>query len=199
MQSDISIQKGKGFLKDKDYKSAIREFKKAIRVEKTSPGAHFYLSRAYLKYGLKEKEPTFYRLADDAVRYAIRIDPYELKYHDSLIEISAKLGKLDELSTEYNKKMEKAKNNDFYKELLRKISTISILSIPEAQETKKGNKKGKVFLNYIVMPVIVSALVSVFLIPKLNMLRFPAVIILAGFILFKIFSRPKSKAGKDQW
>ncbi len=199
MESGVTTRKGKNFLKERDYKSAIREFKKAIRLEENDPEAYLYLSRAYLKYGLKEEEPTFIRLAEDAVRHAVMIDPFESKYHDSLIEISAKLGKLDGLSTEYREKINIGNHTEFYKNLLKKISTISILSIPEARKSKKGKKKGRVLINYIVMPVVVSAIVSIFLVEKLNMLRLPAVLILAGFIIFKIATRPKSRIGKDRW
>ncbi|MEA3506571.1 MAG: tetratricopeptide repeat protein [Elusimicrobiota bacterium] len=198
MQADASIQSGKDFIKEKNYEAAIREFKKALRLDKENPEAYLWLARSFLKYSLKEAEPTFLRLAEDAVRSAIKIDPYESKYHDTLIEISAKRGGLDALSTEYHKKMDKD-NSGFYKDLLKKISTISILSIPEGQDTKKGRKKGKVFLNYVVMPVIVAGVIYIYFDERLAAFRFPGTLVLAGFIFFKIISRPKSKANKGQW
>ena len=131
MEIEVALNKGVEFLCEKDFGAAIREFKKAVRLNVNNPKIYFLLSRAYLRMG----SHPYFLLAEDAIRTDLKFDSFNMTYNDLLLSVKTKLGTLDELSTEYKDKHKK-NPNPIYEQMLKKITTISILSIPSTTEKK---------------------------------------------------------------
>ncbi len=198
MESEIAIEKGTEFLRYKEYDTAIRELKKAVRFDAENPKIYFLLAKAYLKLGESENSRPYFLLAEESVRKSLKLEEFNNDYHNLLISIKTKLGTLNELSIEYRNKI-LSKPNPLYEEMLKKITTISLLSIPQVERGKKsGRAKGAFFLNYVVMPLVVAGVLFVWLDPRYEMFRFPSLLIIIFYFTIKIISKPKSKAS-NKW
>ena len=194
MEVEVALTRGKELLNQKDFAGAVREFKKASRLSANNPEIYFLLSQAYLRM---ESRP-YFLLAEDAIRTALKFDSFNMTYNDLLLSVKTKLGMLDELCTEYKDKHKK-KPNPLYEQMLKKISTISILSIPSTGGKKlKQRAKGVFFLNYVVMPLIVGGVLIVWLDPKYVAFRFLSLLIVIAYFVFRVTSKPKSRL-KNDW
>ncbi len=194
MVSDDPVDRGQEYLKVKDYKQAVREFKTAVGLNKKDSEAYSYLARAYLKLGNKSQEPVFYQTAEKAIRKALKLDPRNMDYHDILIRIKTKTNTLDKLCREYRLK----KNRDkIYDKLLKKIAVIGVMSVPRTDGKTFNRPKGIFFLNYIIVPLLTALGLITRFHSGLKKFSLPLFMTVGGYVLFRILSRPQVK--DDIW
>ncbi|MGM0441385.1 MAG: tetratricopeptide repeat protein [Elusimicrobiota bacterium] len=196
MKAESLIESGRECLKVKDFHQALREFKKAVKEDEKNTLAYEYLARVYLKLGEKEKKGFFFQLAEESIRKAIKLEPYTPEFHNILINIKTKTGTLDELSREYRRKKE-SNSNKIYETLLEKIKAVGVISIPDNVPEKPVKSNILLFLNYIIMPLVTAVGVIAWFHPYLESLKLPILIVIMGYILARILSKPKIK--KDKW
>ncbi len=189
------LSEGKLFLQTKDYRSAVQTFKRLSLSDNASSEVYYYLSLAYMKLAQAESSPEVFKLSEFAARKSISQSPLNDKYHDQLIALSHRLGRLDSLSREYSLKNAETKNK-FYRNQLKKIAAIGYSIIPEAADRKKRSNFLIKFLNYIIMPVFIVTGFLGLINDSLKPAVIPLFTIVVVYILIRIIRRPKSKIPK---
>ncbi|MBN2406706.1 MAG: tetratricopeptide repeat protein [Elusimicrobia bacterium] len=173
------VEKGRVLLSEDRPGEALKILRAAAGKDPDNAEIRLLMARTYLKLGETEDSRACYLLAEEELRRNIKSDPLNLRYHDLLIETKRRLGSLHELSAEYRRKLEKEKNG-IYENLLKKISAISILSIPAREKSARRRGRFSTAVKYIIMPS-VAATGFVGLMMKVRALWMPVFTVLAAY------------------
>ncbi len=195
----IHIKQGDGYRKSGDLDLAISEYQKALKIDAANPQALLKLGQIYEIKGDKEKEVAFYLLSQSAYEKAVIKEPDNPEIHNSIISLAVKQGRIDELVKIYKEKLAKNPNNTVLMEAVRKLATISMVSIPPT--VKGGMEKGgcaKIFLDYIfpfagIIPLLLGTMV-----PSLKILQPLGIIIVIAYLIYK-FSTAKKSDKHNKW
>ncbi len=177
-------------------REAVRRLRKSVSGT-DDPEAWFLLSRAYYKIGAEENSRAFFILSEDSAVKALKSRPRETAYNDHLVSVSRRLGKLDSLSRRYRELLEK-EEDPFYSDMLKKIAAIGIAAIPGPD--KKRKKKSPLIrfvLNYFIMPSLVATGFFSLYSRRHRSFSAPLLLLSGAYVLYRIFSRPRSSSGKD--
>ena len=188
---------GKDLLRGGRFEDAVRTLKKAVYGDPRNPEAHYFLSLAFYRLGVRENSRPMLLHAEEAVRKALNLRPAEVSYHDHLIAVSSKLDRLSALSSRYRELYDK-NGEALYSHLLKKIAAISIARIPGPAESK--NKKGIFLLrlvNYVAMPLSVAAGITAFFTVRFRQTAPPLLAPAFIYTIARLSARPKSGTGKD--
>lgn len=197
MVSD-AVSSGRRLLKDKKYRRAINKLKKASVNSPGDPRVYYLMALSYILLGKEEGSHPFFLLAEEPARRAIKLSPEREEYHDLLVEIKSRTGKLGELSSEYRRKAEE-NPMDIYEKVLKKISAVGIMSIPDPD--KKGRKrkhKGYFFIHYVIVPAVAAFTMALLMTGAASSLRnFTSSLLLIYIIVRIVFGRRADR--NDKW
>ncbi len=184
----MTVEKGRQYLKEKNYPLAVREFKSAAEKSPENSETHYFLALSYVLMGKRTNAEEWFLLAESPVRNALKIDSSQEKYHDLLVEIKSLAGKLDELSREYRRKIDE-ESGHIYARMLEKIATIGVLSIPATEERPaKVRHKGYIFIHYFFIPATAAVGAALWILGIHTPIRNLALMILALYVVLRIFS-----------
>lgn len=187
------VERARQHLKEKNFFQAVKELKKASRSYPDDGKIHFMLGRALVLLGRKEKTTSYLALAEDSLRKAIKLEPFREKYHDLLIEIKAHAGQLHELSANYRRKQDKTPN-PLYEKMLKKITTVGVLSIPEPKKkSARGKHRGYYFIHYVLVPAVVATAVALWILDGYSLVRNLATLAVVLYVGLRISLKPSSK------
>lgn len=195
----IHIKQGDVYKKSENLDSAVSEYQKALRIEPDNPEALLKLGQVYELKGDREKEVAFHLLAQNAYEKAIAKEQDNAETHNSIISVGVKLGRIDELVKQYKEKLKKNPGNSIISDSVRKLATISLISIPP--KTSVGKEKGgcsKIFLDYIFPFLGIIPLLLGTMLPKLKGLQTFGIFVVVTYLLYKLLSAKKPSKGK-QW
>ena len=193
MHEDIYLEKGIALLKSNQPAAALKEIKKAIKINPENAEAHILHGKAYFRLAVNENSDAYFSMSEESARTALKIDPRNLSYHNELITIMAKSGRLSRLTKEYRIQLEKT-SDDIYKQLLDRISVVSLSLIPVAEPLER--KKRSIFFKafeYFSLIFAMTVLIFTFYYPKFAVLRVPLFAILTAYIVYRVYSKPRSK------
>lgn len=108
---------------------ALTEFRRAVLADANHGPAHFEIGLLTKSKG--DKEPYFLRYAFDAFRNATRLDVNNQQAHDQYIMVGQKMGRLDELHSEYDALAKAHPENPLFERCAKNIVTLSLALIPE--------------------------------------------------------------------
>jgi len=193
LDTSTYAQSARQALKNQDYETAIKDFKKAIHRNNEDPSLYYSLGLSYERKGIHEKEEAFLKMAWDSYITAFYKNLFENDVVDGLIRIAAKLARFDELVRIIKEKIKLFPDSSELKEALKKVSTVSMLSIPDVKQSssKETGLLYRILIDYL-MPVSgIFLLLLGGLIPKyaprsiLN--RFSSVMVCIGLLLFLFY------------
>jgi len=144
------MKQGESFYQQGILDQAISEFRKAGQIKDKEPGVYLNIGRAYDRKGSVENERAFNLLSMENFRKAIFLNPSFSAAHDGLITLGVRIGIIDELVAEYKKMSLKDPSNEVISGVLKKLQTISYMSIPQTRS--QGTEKGcmtRLFLDMI--------------------------------------------------
>ena len=193
MHEDIYLEKGRTLLNGNQPAAALKEIKKAIKINPQNTDAHILHGKAYFKLAVKENSSAYFLMSEESVRTALKADPGNIYYHNELITIMAKSGRLDRLTKEYRIQLENT-GAEIYKKLLERIAVVSLSLIPVPEPRKK--KQTSIFikvLKYFSLMFAMTVLVFTFYYPKYAVLRLPSFAIITAYIVYRGYSKPRSK------
>lgn len=195
-------------LQNQDYATAIKEFKRAIQHTET-PSLYYGLGLAYERKGIQDKEEVFLKMAWDGYLKAFHQDLLEDELIDGLIRIATKLTRFDDLVKIITTKRKAFPDNARLEKALKKVSTISLLSIPEVEHSSSPGTSllSRILIDFIVPLAGVFLFLLGRLIPKYTprsiLNRFSSVMVFMGLLLllayffFKFIKTPHRKVRKN--
>ena len=195
----IHIKQGDAYKKAGSIELAISEYQKALKIDAANPQALLKLGLVYEIKGDTESEQAFFVLSRNVYEKAAQFEPNNPEIHNSIISLAVKQGRIDELVKLYKEKLAKNPNNTVLMEAVRKLATISMVSIPPT--VKGGTEKGgcaKIFLDYVfpfggIIPLLLGTMV-----PSLRILQPLGIIILVAYLIYK-FSTSKKSDKHKKW
>lgn len=183
------LEKGKHEYLSGKLEDAIHTLNRVIKVESTNVEANRNLLDIHLKLANNDTENSsvHFRLAMVSLRRLIEKDPLDFSLHEKLIELSLNLNILDELISEYRKKLDKEKDphlRSVYEKCILKITNFILLRF-DTFTGKRVNyyipsKFQKVIFDFILLPL------SVFTTASALFLR-EKIFVLPGIFLFFIY------------
>ncbi len=186
--ASADIERGRQYLKEKNYPLAVKEFKSVAAENTADSKVHYLLALSYVLMGKRTNAEQWFLLAESPVRDAIKTDPSQEKYHDLLVEIMARVGKLDKLSREYRSKLDE-ESGYLYSRMLEKIAAVGVLSIPDpATKSSKGKHKGYFFLHYLFIPAVAAVAAALWMLGIYSNLRNFAFAVVVLYVLLRILS-----------
>lgn len=193
----IHIKQGDTYKKTGSIELAISEYQKALKIDAANFQALLKLGQVYEIKGSKESEQAFFVLSQNVYEKAAQLEPNNPEIHNSIISLSVKQGRVDELVKIYKEKLAKNPNNTVLMEAVRKLATISMVSIPPT--VKGGVEKGgcaKIFLDYIfpfsgIIPLLLGTMI-----PSLKILQSLGIIIVVAYLVYKFLTAKKSDKHK---
>lgn len=175
-----------------DYETAIVAFKK-ILINNPKASLYLGLGQALERKGLKDKETVFLTLSWDAYLQALRNNLFSADVLDGLIRLATKTYRFDELVAEITHTCEKNPHDDHLASYLKKITTISLLTIPDVD---KNSSKSSTLIFKVLFDILLP-LLSIFLIvlgifmkkyyPASFLGRFSPVMLIFGPLLFLVY------------
>ncbi len=195
----IHIKQGDAYRQTGSTDLAISEYQKALKIDAANLQALLKLGLVYEIKGDIEKEHAFFILARHSYEKAAKLEPNNLEIHNSIISLGVKQGRIDELVKLYKEKLAKNPNNTVLMEAVRKLATISMVSIPPT--VKGGTEKGgcaKIFLDYIFPFAGIIPLLLGTMIPFLRILQALGIIIIVAYLIYK-FSTAKKSDKHKKW
>lgn len=194
------IKQGDSLKDSGSLESAISEYQKAIKVESDNIEALSKLGLVYELKGDKDHEVAFFLLAQNAFEKVLAKEPGNIKIHDAIISLGIKQNRIDDLVKQYKEKLRQFPDNKIFSEALKKLTTISIVSIPP-QTGGKSERKGcaRIFLDYILPFIGIIPLLLGTMVPKLKVLQNLGIIIVIIYLVYKLSSAKKSRTNKQQW
>ncbi|MEW6556526.1 MAG: tetratricopeptide repeat protein [Elusimicrobiota bacterium] len=195
----VYIKQGDAYKIAGNITLAISEYQKALKIEPTNPTSLLKLGQVYETKGDTDKEQAFYLLAQNVYEKALLKEPNNPEIHNSIISLGVKQNRIDLLVKQYKEKLAKEPTNLVLVEAVRKLATISMVSIPP--QVQIGSEKSgcaKIFIDYVFPFVGIIPLLLGVMIPKLKILQTPGIVIVVAYLIYK-FSTAKKSTKSKQW
>lgn len=193
----VHIKQGDAYKHSGSIDRAVSEYQKALKIDAGNPQALLKLGQVYEIKGETEKENAFFLLAQNAYEKAAAKEPNNYEIHNSIISLGVKQGRIDELVKQYKEKLAIKPDDTVLMEVVRKLATISLVSIPPQVNSKNDNGGcAKIFLDYVfpfggIIPLLLGTMV-----PALKVLQPLGIIILIAYLIYKFASAKSSKHKK---
>lgn len=193
------IKQGDQYRVNNLWDAAISEYQRALKDDFRNIEVLLKLGQAYEGKGIQSKETVFLRLALDNYWKVIALDANDVQANNRLINLGIKLGQLDTLISEYKSRLEKDPGNAFLQDCWKRLQALSMVAIPPTSGEKMVTRNwGRLFLESIMIITLIIGIMVVFMFPKLGNVRLLGVVILLGYLGYKVASRRKAKKN-SQW
>ncbi|MBD3272394.1 MAG: hypothetical protein GF384_07660 [Elusimicrobia bacterium] len=196
-------------LADHDCESAINLYNKALHTDNKNSHAILGIAGAYEHKAQQTNEEAFFKLAFSNYDRAMYMKLYIPESIDGLIRVGTRLTMYDEVIAIIKRELKITPNHELLSGALKKIQTISLLSIPENRSNTASKPKliNRLLFDFV-MPFagIVMFLMGVMLPqygPRLKITQFSFAFFVAGLVLFlayifsKIHKAPEIKKRKN--
>ncbi len=182
------------------YLEAAQFYRKIIMNNPADKAARLGYAQCLIKQGLKDK---LNPLLEKAKKILFELIDYDYSFfaaHDELILLHHKMNQLGNLSKFYNEKLRQFPNREIYRQCIKKISAVSLLSIPVEDEGKKkqGMSFYMRFFIYSTVFSIATTFVLAVTVKKFRSLAAPSALLLLLFIGWSVvrYLMKSQKSGK---
>ena len=134
--ADAHFRKGVALKTAGDAEAALTEFRRAVLADPGHADAHFEIGLLCRKKA--DADPYFTRTAYEAFQKAARLKPSRVEAHDHYISFAQRMGRLDELTAEYDALCKQNPGNELFEQRRKNIVTISLTMIPDPGSRAPG-------------------------------------------------------------
>ncbi len=195
--SDIEtyLKEGDHYRQNNLWDAAISEYQKALKVDSHNLAVFLRLGLAYEGKGTQMKEPVFFHLAMENYRKVVIKIPNDPEANNRMINLGIKMGQLDILISNFKSRLDNDPQNPFLQDCWKKLQALSLVAIPPVTNEKIS---GRNWIRFIWEVSLIISLVAGMLVPRLGKFRIVGVLILLGYLWYKVSSRQKTKEN-GQW